>query len=222
MKSARRKSQASGRPQKKIWMTFGAFLLVLIGVLSACSLDSSSPENQNKNEAQKVNDQQAHYASTQPVPYFNYSLERAVDIQIYIARQKAVDTWTVVYNYGNPIFSCASKGFPIPYTDQLTNPEAVDEAHNYTNWGATLPQAEPNGLYTGNTSATFVLCIRQKPGGGTELVPEYFESDVQTFSHPIKIVNGMVVDAGGNSGTQVTIDQNAADSNPTYKPTPTK
>lgn len=104
-----------------------------------------------------------------------------------------VDTYTVIVSFGKPMYVTASKGFPIPYTTQLTNPMKEDLNGQY--WGLTLPQDEPNGLYTGTTMATWVLEVRHLPGGGVETAPFYSEPDVLCFTHPVDITpDGRIVD----------------------------
>jgi hypothetical protein len=84
---------------------------------------------------------------------------------------------------------CVSKGFPIPYTTSMTNPEQVREYGGQYNGGnVTTGQAEPNGLYPGTTTATWILCV----GDDGNVYPQYVEPDVITYVAPVKIeeING--------------------------------
>jgi hypothetical protein len=180
---------------KKAIIAIPCLLLVLL-VLSADSCDSS----QTSTESSQVNSQQTTYANNQPLHKYDYSPERDELQQIYDARMKVVNTWTVIYSMGKPVFICPSKGYPIPYTTQLTNPES------WVRTGIAIPQSEPNGLYTGTTNATWVLCIRALPGGGSEIEPVYSESDALAFPYPVTIGgDGSVQDAGGSSSIQITV-----------------
>lgn len=161
-------------------------LLVMMVVCAGCSMD------QKQTEANVVNDQQTTYSNNQPVHVYPYSPERAELQEILDARMKDVNTWTVVFSMGVPIFSCPSKGFPIPYTTQFTNPSVVAGT-------VTLPQAEPNGLYTGQTNATWILCIRDGRN-----VPVYSETDAIAFSYPVEVRDNKIVDAGGESSIVIT------------------
>src|SRR5260370_4852081 len=147
--------------------------LLLLGLfLTAGACDSP----QTSTESNQVNSQQSVYSQSQPLHQYDYSPERDELQQIYDARMKVVNTWTVIYSMGKPVFVCPSKGYPIPYTTQLTNPEQIDYNPGSGGGGnVTIPQAEPNGLYTGTTSATWVLCVRTLPGGGSEIEPVYSE-----------------------------------------------
>lgn len=165
-------------------------------MLTAESCDGS----QTSSESGQVNSQQSTYAQNQPLHKYDYSPERDELQQIYDFRMKGGNTWTVFYSMGKPIFVCPSIGFPIPYTTQLTNPES------WVGTGVAIPQAEPNGLYTGTTNATEVLCVRTLPGGGSETVPVYSEPDVIVLPYPVTIgSDGSIQDAGGSSSVQINV-----------------
>jgi len=179
--------------KKKIILCF--ILLVFSVMLVACD------ETQPQTESQQVNQQQQTFSSNQPLHTYDYSPERDELQQIYDARMKVVNTWTVIYSYGKAVFVCPSKGYPIPYTTQLTNPDQVTSGSDTANPGVVIPQAEPNGLYTGQTTATWVLCIRNG-----QLLPVYSESDALAFPYPVQIgSDGNVQDAGGDSSVSIAI-----------------
>lgn len=182
------------------------WLVLAFIVLSGCSLFSSDTP-QTASESTQVNDQQTIYAQNQPLHHYDYSPERDELQQIYDFRMKGGNTWTVFYSMGKPIFSCPSIGFPLPYTTQLTNPDQVQE-HNgqYSGGNVVVPQAEPNGLYTGTTNATEVLCVRTLPGGGSQVVPVYSEPDVIVLPYPVTIgSDGTIQDTGGSSSVQINV-----------------
>jgi hypothetical protein len=184
---------------------FIPWLILAFLLLFAQSCDSSSP--QTSTESNQVDDQQTIYSNNQPLHKYDYSPERDELQQIYDARMKVVNTWTVIYSMGKPVFVCPSKGYPIPYTTQLTNPDQMQEhSGEYNGGNVVIPQAEPNGLYTGTSTATWVLCIRTLPGGGSEIDPVYSEPDALAFPYPVKIDdNGTIVDAGGNSSVSINV-----------------
>lgn len=181
------------------------WLILVFLLLSAESCDAP----QTASESNQVNDQQTVYSQNQPLRKYDYSPERDELQQIYDARMKVVNTWTVIFSMGKPIFVCPSKGYPIPYTTQLTNPDVVTNGGVDPKTGSgnvTLPQAEPNGLYTGTSSATWVLCIRSLPGGGSEIDPVYSEPDAIAFPYPVTIAtDGTIQDAGGSSSVQINV-----------------
>lgn len=76
---------------------------------------------------------------------------------------------------GNLVFLGKSVGFGLPYSVQFTNPERI--AYARTNVGtATLPQADPNGLFmpTG-LSATWLMLINPKTN---KPQPVYIEPEI--------------------------------------------
>jgi hypothetical protein len=120
---------------------------------------------------------------------------------------KGGNTWTVFYSMGKPIFVCPSIGYPIPYTSQFTNP--MQQTSPGTAGNVAIPQAEPNGLFTGTTNATLILCVRALPGGGSQVVPVYSEPDVITLPYPVTIgSDGTIQDAGGNSSVNIKLKNN--------------
>jgi len=129
----------------------------------------------------------------QPAPQFDWSLERHIMIELYKARNNAVQTYSYVRNLnGQVVFTCKSIGFPLPANDQLTNSAAPISQDSYTS--SILPQAEPNGLYTSpSTSGTYVFCINSD---GT-VSPAYFEANVETHLSPLNSSGMEVVGDGG-------------------------
>lgn len=174
--------------------------VIAMGLLVACAGHPSSKQTQQENKV--VNNQQEIYANGQPVPIFNYSQTRQTLIEIYKAKTGNVATWTVFYSFGKPIYVCPSIGYPIPATTQLTNPDQIIvNTDNGNIASGAIPQAEPDGTFTGTTNATYVACVR---ADGT-ISPVYAEPDVIAFPYPVKIdaASGAVTDAGGQSSVSV-------------------
>lgn len=122
--------------------------------LSACTDDTSARATDEKaTEAIMKDLQKAH-----PVPKFAYSQYRQNLVDIVTAQAEATPTTTFFFNSGvkDPIFSCPSVGFPIPGTAQLTNPQQITDS--YQGGYAILPQVEPNGVFTGETTNTTTIC----------------------------------------------------------------
>lgn len=70
-------------------------------------------------------------------------------------------------------------GYGIPYGVSFTNPD------KYETNGATLPQAEPNGLYTNGvtSSATWLFMVDPKSGNPR---PVYVEPEIVVAPFPLK------------------------------------
>jgi hypothetical protein len=149
-------------------------------------------------EHDTVDAQQSLYVRNQPIPTFQWSLERHLLVQLYQARNQSVTTYSYVVNQfnGSIMWSCTSLGFPIPATTQLTNPM------RYVYQGATIPQAEPNGVFAPpSTAGTWVLCA----GDDGNLEPVYIEEHVRTFTRPMEEHDGRLVPVAGQRST-VTIN----------------
>jgi hypothetical protein len=163
-----------------------------LGLLALPLMGNDGCEPANRAEAKAVGRQQEIYVTNQPAPTFDFSLERHLLIQLYTARNQAVGTYSYVQSEfnGKVLWGCPSIGFPIPANTQLTNPDLID----YNSHGAvTLPQAEPNGLYSSpSTSGTFIMCT----GKNGEIIPVYEERTVSTFVTPMKEVNGTLLADG--------------------------
>jgi len=162
----------------------------------ACTAESGCEDKSDTKERADVERGQAQLVQNQPAPIFQWSLERHIMIKLYEARNKAVTT----YNYtqsqftGKITWECVGIGFPIAATTQLTNPMKLA----YNSGGATIPQAEPNGMYAPpQSSATFVPCIA--PDG--EIAPARVEDNVSTFFQPMEEVGGKLVPVPGNKPT---------------------
>jgi len=151
-------------------------LVCIIGLISGCTL-----ENADEIESERVEEQQNIYINSQPIPAFDWSLERHIFIELYKARNDAVQTHSYIRNWqGEIIFHCKSIGFPLPANMQLTNPER--NMCDFNCDGNTIPQAEPNGLFTSPSSVgTYVFCINSD---GT-ISPSYFEAEVETHLSPL-------------------------------------
>lgn len=168
-----------------------AYTLILVGCIQQDGCHESDSKENND-----VERQQTVYVKTQPVPFFDWSLERHLMVELYKARNQAIHTYSYSISQmtGQIIAYCPSLGFPIPATTQLTNP------NKWVAQGITLPQAEPNGLYSPPmTHATWVMCL--SPDGKVE--PAYWETDVLTFTRPMEEVNGKLVPGVGSSSISI-------------------
>lgn len=156
-------------------------LLLITAMLSACGCVSRDEVEEKENEI--VQDQMEQYAIAQPVPRFDYSLERDVAIQLYQARNESVATHTVWRSdYGMIEGDTPSIGFPIPYDVQLTNPQKLLHLWNKEGVGV-VEQAEPNGLWSSkNSIATWIRAVH----GGAE-VPIYVEGKVTCYPFPVVV-----------------------------------
>lgn len=176
--------------------------IVVLVVIAAFLLVGCS-QSSIRQDTETVDRQQQVYAVNQPVPFFEWSQDRAVLIQIYTQKNEARTTWSVVASNGTgePRFICPSIGYALPADTQLTNGLQVVYSS-----GAVVEQAEPNGLYSSkNTDGTYVLCVRKNG----DVVPVYTEMKVTTFPFPVRWnpQTGMLEDIEDQPST-ITVDLN--------------
>lgn len=123
----------------------------------------------------KVEQTQSNISSVQPIPDLRYSTQRQTLIDAYRALSEEQPFFMIATNRsssgnGADIIATAVVKGCVPATFQLTNPEVYE--YN----GATIPQAEINALFTGDTPATYCIGI-----DGTFF---YVEHDVAFSTRP--------------------------------------
>jgi hypothetical protein len=152
----------------------------LLLMVAGCSTRTGTSK-----EASAVASQQKIYVDSQPIPFFDWSLERNLLIETYKARNNAVVTYSYVRNFdGQIVFSCKSIGFPIASNTQLTSPESLQKIvdEDGMRHDLTLPQAEPNGTFSSpSTAGTYVFCLNDDGS----VSPSYFEANVETHTTPL-------------------------------------
>ena len=98
------------------------------------------------------------------MPAITNFAEKRMMKDIMELRDQNVATTTYLVGMNNQLTKvCDSVGYGLPYATQYTNPQRVtgDGTHGYV----TLPQADPNGLYSpASADGTWVLCVDHKDG----------------------------------------------------------
>lgn len=158
-------------------------------VLTACNGKNQTAESR---DTQRVLQQQSQYEKAQPIPVFDWSLERDLVIQLYNVRNQKAATHSVWRSDRGMIEGdCPSYGYGIPYDTSLTNPLVAThtsmegERHTYQGGAlSSIEQAEPNGVFASkNTSATWVMCL----GNTGTVEPVYVETKVTVYPGPVKV-----------------------------------
>ena len=155
-------------------------LLLFAPALGGCFDQNSA----TRKEQAAVQRQQSQYLIAQPVPGYDWSLERHLVIQLYNTRNQRVATHSVWRsNYGVIEGHCASMGYGIPYDTSLTNP--LQGQHVAGKSGViSVGQAEPNGVFASTaTAATWVMCV----GNAGRIEPHYIETKVTVYPYPVKV-----------------------------------
>lgn len=181
----------------KKFVTLFFLLVFIVTTASECYPPDSETEDNDR-----VNDQQQIYADVQPIHVYDWSLERSLINQLYDIRNQPISTYTVFMSFGSPFYVCPSIGYPIPYSNSLTNPLQATGYQNQT----TIAQAEPNGIFPSeNTAATWVFCVDTNG----DITPVYVEDNVVTFPFAVRIVDGEIspVDVNQQSSVSVSTDR---------------
>lgn len=157
-----------------------AALAVLVLTASSCDGDGKSSST---NEEENVAEQQATgFLRSQPIPVFNWSQLRQNLIEIETAQANGTVTTSFFMSDGvlDPRHDCPSIGFPIPSTYQLTNPDKIEQPGPRERGTVTVAQMESTGAYTGDSAATYVICIN----ADGDAYPVYWEGTVLNAGVP--------------------------------------
>ena len=139
------------------------FLLVLpfVAALTACG-----PQTESSTQIERRKQEELSLQAVQSVgmPAITNFAEKRMFKDILELRDRSVPTTTYLVGMNNQLTKlCDSVGYGLPYATQYTNPMRVggDGTHGYV----TLPQADPNGLYSpASADGTWVLCVDTKSG----------------------------------------------------------
>ena len=149
--------------------TFIAFALALSG----CGEARQQTSDQIQHRQQESILQEG--SSAVGMPSITNFREKRLLKQIYEQRDKdglVTYTYIVAENTGKFIFVCNSVGYGIPAATQYTNPSYI-AARDREVGIATLPQADPNGLFSpASADGTWVMC---KDPTKDKAVPTYLE-----------------------------------------------
>jgi hypothetical protein len=168
--------------------------------LSAC-------EGENTNKATKADEEQAEqqldqFQKAQPVPSFNWSQLRQNLIELERSQANTTATTSFFFNVGvqKPVTVCPSIGFPIPATFQLTNPQQIVTPGPRERGTATVDQLDPTGVYSGDTSGTYVICV----DGNGRAYAQYWEGYVGVVTGPAEWDGSQIKLTGAPSATFTT------------------
>ena len=164
------------------------YITILPLILTGCFDTELTQEGK---DAHVVEEQQAQYAKGQPIPKFNWSLERDLILKLYIVRNQKASTHSVWRSDRGMIEGdCPSYGYGVPYDTSLTNPltpsmRYVGRIGGARKWAeGVVEQAEPNGIFASkNTAATWVMCL----GQSGQIEPVYVETKVTVYPGPVNV-----------------------------------
>jgi len=139
------------------------FLLVLPFVFALTACDAPR-ETSTQIERKKQEELSLQAVQSVGMPAITNFAEKRMFKDILELRDRSVPTTTYLVGMNNQLTKlCDSVGYGLPYATQYTNPMRVggDGTHGYV----TLPQADPNGLYSpASAEGTWILCVDHKDG----------------------------------------------------------
>lgn len=157
-----------------------ALLLVVAAALTLTACTGAGQPSAVRQDRETAAANLDRLNDAQPVPEFRWSQIRQNLIEINRSQAETTQTTSFFFNLGvaHPITVCPSIGFPIPTTAQLTNPSQ----HIFGNNGAaaTIGQVEQTGIYTGDSTGTYVMCIDAQG----RAYAQYWEGFVSTVAGP--------------------------------------
>lgn len=172
------------RRQRKSVQRVGVAGILLSGGLIAAACNSGAAPQTANNKTQKTSASSLNqFEQAQPVPKFSWSQLRQDLINIEQAQANGAQTTTFFFNQGvqSPVQSCPSIGFPVASTTELTNPlQPTWTGNTRAIAGVAIGQLTPNGVYAGNSTGTYVVCV----GAAGKPFIDYWEGFVQTVGGP--------------------------------------
>lgn len=145
--------------------------------------DTPTPSDKAANAAQEKMLREAHSAIGLPA-IRNFREKRLLKMIYELRDQDGLRTYThiVAQQTAKPFLLCNSIGYPISDATGFTGPDKVVR-DNGTAFG-TVTQAEPNGLFTPDTSDGYwVMCLDPKAGKAT---PTFVTGQVIVTTFPLQ------------------------------------
>src|SRR5665213_1579332 len=160
-------------------------LLIPVSAIAVMLMGASSCDTAPANSAEQSAQAgiQNQFNISQPLPAFKFSELRATLIAIETAQANVTQTTSFFFNSNvvDPIATCPSICFPLASTANLSNPQQVVSTSVNGNYGyGTVGQMDPNGIYSGTSTGTYVVCTA---ADGTTFL-NYWEGFVETVSGP--------------------------------------
>jgi hypothetical protein len=183
----------------------GASVLVLAGCNSGGNASGAQQESNDSASIEKS------FLLNQPPPHFQHSDIRATAISIEAIQALGEQTTTFFFNQGvkDPIMTCPSLGEPVASTTEITNPQQTTSVNvaGGPNTGATIGNMDPNGIYAGDSTGTYVLCVNAQG----QQYASYWEGFVESVSGPATwdTASGTIKVAGAPSMPTCTVAQPA-------------
>jgi hypothetical protein len=159
------------------------FLITCLSIMSAVMLTACEIKQDSREiESKKQEEMSLRAVQSVGMPAISNYAEKRMMKDILEKRDRMSPTYTYVMTVnGKFVKICDSLGYGLPYATQYTNPQMVEwNGHGMT----TLPQADPNGLYSpASADGTWVMCLDPKT---KKAEPQYVEQRIFTMTFPLE------------------------------------
>jgi hypothetical protein len=157
-------------------------ILALVAVATLLTACDQPRETSTQIERRKQEELSLQAVQSVGMPAITNFAEKRMFKDILELRDKSVATTTYLVGMNNQLTKlCDSVGYGLPYATQYTNPQRI--AYDSGHGSVTLPQADPNGLYSpASAEGTWILCVDHKDG---KAKPIYVEPRVIVSPIPL-------------------------------------
>lgn len=165
----------------------GAVSLILLLTGTACTNMDQRHSGANAAAEQKaVSDSFGRMSNSQPPPSFDWSQVRQTVIDVESAQSTGAASTTAFYLEGVGLIEwCPSIGSPVASTTQLSaTKQWVDLPGDHTRDLREVDQGEPTGIYPGQSSGTWTLCLDNNGKKFAHYWEGYVSSDIGVRSYP--------------------------------------
>jgi hypothetical protein len=139
-------------------------ILALVAV--ATLLTACGPQTESSTQIERRKQEELSLQAVQSVgmpAITNFAEKRMMKDILELRDQNVATTAYIVDMNGKLHKICTAVGYGLPYATQYTNPSRI--AYDSGHGSVTLPQADPNGLYSpASADGTWVLCVDPKSG----------------------------------------------------------
>jgi hypothetical protein len=147
----------------KKYLKYVAIALVAVVSLAACS-DSKEADQGGQNardEQRAVSTGFSRLADSQQIPSFDWSQERQTLIDVETIRANGATSTSRFFLEGVGLVGwCPSTGAAVPSSFQLSSTsQYVDLPGDDTRTQYPIDQGEPTGVYVGDSTGTWVICL---------------------------------------------------------------
>jgi hypothetical protein len=164
--------------KSQLWYALGALVMIMPLLMWQEGCDDRRPSSDDIQRAQQETILKEGTSQVGMPAIKNFRERKMLKDIIELRDQDGLITYTYLWNEmtGKKVFFCQSIGYGIPYATQFTNPQKSLECHYNGCAIATIPQADPNGLFSpASAEGTWILC---KNPNGPEVRPVYVEPRV--------------------------------------------